>query len=89
MKKEVKFKSLLSQSLSPERIFILGFAGVILLGTLLWYRFSQDFSIGLAFYQVLYHAISAFNNCGYSLFSDSLVRYQGWTPDPRFFFFPK
>jgi trk system potassium uptake protein TrkH len=192
MKKQVKFKSLLSQSLSPERIFILGFAGVILLGTLLlwfpfsatkhpltfvnalftstsavcvtgltmldigndlsftgqmitiflfqigglgiitfstlffalmgrgvsfkgreivqstfmhtprsdffailksvlwftflfeaigtlflWYRFSRDFSMGPAFYQALYHAISAFNNCGYSLFSDSLVRYQG------------
>jgi len=41
MKNQVKFKSLLSQSLSPERIFILGFAGVILLGTLLlWFPFS-------------------------------------------------
>jgi trk system potassium uptake protein TrkH len=44
---------------------------------LLWYRFSLDFPIGHAFYQALYHAISAFNNCGYSLFADSLVRYQG------------
>jgi trk system potassium uptake protein TrkH len=41
------------------------------------FRSSQDFSPGHAFYQALYHAISAFNNCGYSLFSDSLVRYQG------------
>jgi trk system potassium uptake protein TrkH len=48
------------------------------LGTLLLFiRFSKDFSLGRAFYQALYHAISAFNNCGYSLFSDSLVRYQG------------
>ncbi|MGD0625880.1 MAG: TrkH family potassium uptake protein [Thermodesulfobacteriota bacterium] len=48
------------------------------LGTLLlWFRFSQDFSLGHAFYQGIYHAISAFNNCGYSLFSDNLVRYQG------------
>jgi trk system potassium uptake protein TrkH len=48
------------------------------LGTLLlWFRFSQDFSLGHAFYQGLYHAISAFNNCGYSLFPDSLRRYQG------------
>jgi trk system potassium uptake protein TrkH len=48
------------------------------LGTLLLFiRFSKDFSLGMAFYQALYHAISAFNNCGYSLFSDSLIRYQG------------
>jgi len=44
---------------------------------LLWIRFAQDFSVGHAFYQAVYHAISAFNNCGYSLFSDNLVRYQG------------
>lgn len=44
---------------------------------LLWIRFSQDFPIGHAFYLAIYHAISAFNNCGYSLFSDSLVGYQG------------
>lgn len=44
---------------------------------ILWARFSWDFPVGHAFYQAVYHAISAFNNCGYSLFSDSLVRYQG------------
>ena len=44
---------------------------------LLWVRFSQDFPFDHAFYQAIYHSISAFNNCGYSLFSDSLVRYQG------------
>jgi len=48
------------------------------LGTLfLFIRFSQDFPMGWALYQAIYHAISAFNNCGYSLFSDSLIRYQG------------
>jgi trk system potassium uptake protein len=48
------------------------------LGTLLlWLRFSRDFSPGMAFYQAVYHSISAFNNCGFSLFSDSLVGYQG------------
>jgi trk system potassium uptake protein TrkH len=47
-------------------------------GTLLLFiRFSRDFTPGTAFYQAVYHAISAFNNCGFSLFSDSLVRYQG------------
>ncbi|HEX7371550.1 MAG TPA: TrkH family potassium uptake protein [Thermodesulfobacteriota bacterium] len=44
---------------------------------LLWYRFCYDFPVGHAFYQAVYHAISAFNNCGYSLFPDSLARYQG------------
>ncbi len=44
---------------------------------LLWVRFSRDFPPGHALYQAVYHSISAFNNCGYSLFSDSLVRYQG------------
>jgi trk system potassium uptake protein TrkH len=40
-------------------------------------RFSQDFPIGMAVYQAVYHAISAFNNAGFSLFSDNLVSYQG------------
>ncbi|MBA4323235.1 MAG: hypothetical protein C0408_10505, partial [Odoribacter sp.] len=46
-------------------------------GTLLLFiRFSQDFSPGWAFYHAIYNAISAFNNCGYSLFSDNLMGYQ-------------
>lgn len=43
----------------------------------LFMRFSQDFSLGTAFYQAIYHAISAFNNAGFSLFSDSFMSYQG------------
>lgn len=47
-------------------------------GTLLLFiRFLKDFPVGTALYQAAYHAISAFNNCGFSLFSDSLMRYQG------------
>lgn len=47
------------------------------LGTvLLFVRFAQDFDLGRAFYCAVYHAISAFNNCGYSLFSDNLMGYQ-------------
>jgi trk system potassium uptake protein TrkH len=47
-------------------------------GTLLLYiRFAEDFPPGLALYHALYNAISAFNNCGYSLFSDSMMKYQG------------
>ena len=47
-------------------------------GTLfLFIRFSQDFPAGTALYHAVYNAISAFNNCGYSLFSDSLMGYRG------------
>ncbi len=44
---------------------------------LLWARFSQDFPFGEALYKAVFHAVSAFNNAGFSLFSDSLVSYQG------------
>ena len=40
-------------------------------------RFSQDFPIGGAIYRSVYHSISAFNNAGFSLFSDNLMGYQG------------
>jgi trk system potassium uptake protein TrkH len=47
-------------------------------GTLiLWARFSRDYSWNEAFYRGLFHAVSAFNNCGFSLFSDSFTSYQG------------
>jgi trk system potassium uptake protein TrkH len=43
----------------------------------LFIRFSQDFAAGRALYQAVYHAISAFNNAGFSLFPDNLIYYQG------------
>jgi trk/ktr system potassium uptake protein len=47
-------------------------------GTLfLFIRFSFDFPLGTALYHAVYNAVSAFNNCGYSLFSDNLMGYQG------------
>lgn len=51
------------------------------LGTLiLFVRFLADYPLGRAFYLGLYHAVSAFNNCGYSLFSNNMMSYQGdWT----------
>ena len=69
---------------TPRRDFIVIVKWVLLstfiiegMGTIfLFVRFSQDFSPGHAFYQALYHAVSAFNNCGYSLFSDNLAAYQ-------------
>ncbi|MFH1081737.1 MAG: TrkH family potassium uptake protein [Pseudomonadota bacterium] len=69
---------------TPRRDFLSVMKWVLLstfliegLGTLLLFvRFSHDFPVAHALYQALYHAVSAFNNCGYSLFADSLVRYQ-------------
>ncbi|MDD5245442.1 MAG: potassium transporter TrkG, partial [Syntrophorhabdaceae bacterium] len=40
-------------------------------------RFIHDFPFWQALYFSIYHAVSAFNNCGYSLFSDSLMNYKG------------
>ena len=53
--------------------FIIESVGILIL----FLRFSQDFPFGTAFFHAVYNAISAFNNCGYSLFSDNLIRYQG------------
>ncbi len=42
----------------------------------LFIRFYQDIPPGRALYYAVYHAVSAFNNCGYSLFSSNLEHYQ-------------
>ncbi|MFP4308953.1 MAG: TrkH family potassium uptake protein [Desulfococcaceae bacterium] len=44
---------------------------------LLWPVFLGDFPPGEAFYQAGFHAVSAFCNAGFSLFSDSLSGYRG------------
>ena len=70
---------------TPRRDFIRIAKGVLWftfvsesIGTLLLFiRFSFDFPLGAALYHAVYNAISAFNNCGYSLFSDNLMGYQG------------
>jgi len=70
---------------TPRRDFIVIAKAVLIftfiiesLGTLLLFiRFSMDFPPGTALYHAVYNAISAFNNCGYSLFSDNLMGYQG------------
>jgi trk system potassium uptake protein len=69
---------------TPRRDFLLILKSVLLstliietVGTLiLFIRFSKDFSWGKALYTSVYHAVSAFNNCGYSLFSDNLMGYR-------------
>ena len=47
---------------------------------LLTLRFAVDFPWGTAAYYGIFHAISAFNNAGFALFSDSLKSFQtDWT----------
>jgi trk system potassium uptake protein TrkH len=53
--------------------FAIEAAGTILL----FIAFSRDFPPATAFYHALYNAVSAFNNCGYSLFSDNLMSHRG------------
>jgi trk system potassium uptake protein len=70
---------------TPQRDFIVITRAVLwftfiteAFGTLfLFIRFSRDFTIETALYKALFHAISAFNNAGFSLFSDNLIGYQG------------
>jgi trk system potassium uptake protein TrkH len=43
-------------------------------------RWAGEYGIGRAAYYGVFHAISAFNNAGFALFSDSLIRFRGdWT----------
>jgi trk system potassium uptake protein TrkH len=40
-------------------------------------RWAGEYGIGRAMYYGLFHAISAFNNAGFALFSDSLMQFRG------------
>jgi trk system potassium uptake protein TrkH len=40
-------------------------------------RWAGEYGLGQAAYYGLFHAISAFNNAGFALFSDSLIRFRG------------
>src|SRR5687767_4849710 len=40
-------------------------------------RWAVEYGLGQAAYYGLFHAISAFNNAGFALFSDSLMRFRG------------
>jgi trk system potassium uptake protein TrkH len=70
---------------TPRRDFLAIARAVLLLtfmteaggAILLFIRFAQDYPAGAALYQSVFHAVSAFNNAGFSLFSDNLVGYQG------------
>ncbi len=53
--------------------FLIEFSGMLLL---YFNVFSKHFKEGKAFFHSLFHSVSAFNNAGFSTFSDSLVKYQ-------------
>jgi trk system potassium uptake protein TrkH len=40
-------------------------------------RWTSEYGLGQAAYHGVFHAISAFNNAGFALFSDSLMRFRG------------
>jgi trk system potassium uptake protein TrkH len=48
-------------------------AGAVILAA----RWVDDYGFGRAAYLGLFHAVSAFNNAGFALFSDSLMRFRG------------
>ncbi|MEQ6249608.1 TrkH family potassium uptake protein [Sulfitobacter sp. HNIBRBA3233] len=66
----------LSDLLALVRIVAFVAFGVEAVGTaLLMFVFVPEFGWAQGFWQALFHTISAFNNAGFSLFSDSLTRY--------------
>ncbi|WP_121968750.1 TrkH family potassium uptake protein [Leptolyngbya sp. BC1307] len=62
-------KVLLISIISMTLIFELTGAFCLLL------TFTKQFSFGQALWLAIFHSVSAFNNAGFSLFSDSLVQY--------------
>ena len=59
-----------------KAVFILAFSIEALGALLLTCLFSGDFPLPKAIYMAVFHSISAFCNAGFSLFPDSLIRYQ-------------
>ena len=59
-----------------KAIFILTFSIEALGAFSLAWLFSGDFPLPRAIYLAVFHSISAFCNAGFSLFPDSLIRYQ-------------
>ncbi|MCX6061960.1 MAG: TrkH family potassium uptake protein [Campylobacterales bacterium] len=57
------------------------FASIIIIelsgALILTLRFWSDMPLGNALWYGLFHSVSAFNNAGFSLFSDNLMRYRG------------
>lgn len=54
-------------------VFLTEGIGVVIL----YSRFINEYSPGGAMLQSVFHSVSAFNNSGFTLFDDSLIRYRG------------
>jgi trk system potassium uptake protein TrkH len=59
-----------------KRTFAIIFTVEVLAGLLLSVRFSQDMSFSKAMWAGYFHAVSAFNNAGFSVFQDNLMSYK-------------
>ncbi|HAI21101.1 MAG TPA: Trk family potassium uptake protein [Clostridiales bacterium UBA8153] len=58
------------------RLVVFTTAAVQLLGAMyLAWRFAGHMPVGQAWYYALFHTVAAFNNAGFDLFGDSLMRY--------------
>ncbi len=60
-----------------RRVFLFTFAWEAAGTLLLFMRFREQFPLEEACYHAVFNSISAFCNAGFSLFSDSLMRYRG------------
>ena len=62
-----------------SRIVLLSAVAEVVVTAVLWPRFALSYGIpwDRAGYVAAFHAVSAFNNAGFSLYSDSLVRFAG------------
>lgn len=59
-----------------KRVFVFTFSFEAAGTVLLFMRFRDDYGPGMGLYQALFHAVSAYCNAGFSLFSDNLMRYR-------------
>jgi trk system potassium uptake protein TrkH len=60
-----------------RNIILFTFSFEALGSVLLFVRFREQFDTATAWYYAIFHAISAFCNAGFGLFSDSLMSYRG------------
>lgn len=77
MKEERQVLSLEGIVRFTKRILIFTFLFESAGALILTIRFLRDFELKDAFLYGLFHAVSAFNNAGFSLFSDNLMRFRG------------
>lgn len=63
-----------------KKIFMLVMVIELVAALILTYFFSKDYPFSEALWHGVFHSISAFNNAGFSLFTDSIMSYQHHYP---------